>query len=88
MKVKTFDSEDPKQNHFTFFTTLTIYKIFTIFNQKSKFSKITEKNETGEIFRDGAFRTLLRESEIFFIFFKNYMKFCVGGDTDEFLKLD
>ena len=66
MKVKTFDSEDPKQNHSTFFTTLTIYKIFTIFNQKFKiFQNHRIKSETGEILRDGTFQTLFRESDFF-----------------------
>ena len=34
MKVKTFDSEDPKQNHFTFFTIFTIFQ-----NQADEISK-------------------------------------------------
>ena len=49
MKVKTFDSEDPKQNHFTFFTILTI---FTIFNQNQIFFRKSQKKSKTHIWPD------------------------------------
>ena len=50
MKVKTFDSEDPKQNHFTF------SQFSQIFN---KILKLT----AGEIWRNDEFQTLFRENK-------------------------
>ena len=51
MKVKTFDSEDPKQNHFTFFT------IFTIFlNQADEISKMVNFKPYSEELKIFVFR--------------------------------